>query len=212
MALLPEATIGSFFIGDVPASPSVITFTDETGEPVALDLFTAAHCTLIKPDGTDTAITSAVVNTFLLELTWPVLTVLNQPGIYSLDTQFENVGGVLVTAEPLRFSVEQLDGWLTLEQSRQQWQDAPVDDLLLTQILESAKAQCIAYAPALTPGAAVPITYVQAQLMQARALYQSVISNQNDNVGVDGYQVRLFPLDWNIKALLRPKRPIGGVR
>jgi hypothetical protein len=56
----------------------------------------------------------------------------------------------------------------------------------------------------------VPNNYKQAQLMQVRAVYMSFISNQNDSVGVDGYQVRTFPLDWNIKALLRPKsgRPV----
>jgi hypothetical protein len=60
-------------------------------------------------------------------------------------------------------------------------------------------------------GAQVPVTYVQAQLLQARAIFQSVIANQQDSVGVEGFQVRVFPLDFTIRAMLRPKRAIGGM-
>lgn len=146
-----------------------------------------------------------------LEFTWETTTLLEIPGIYKIVVTFFDPLGVEIQAEPFSFVVQEIDGWLTLETARAQWGDAPLDDVFLHQILETAKAQCVAYAPALQLGAQVPVTYVQAQLLQARAIYQSVIANQQDSVGVEGFQVRVFPLDFTIRAMLRPKRAIGGM-
>lgn len=213
MALLPVADISSYWVDDVPFSTAVMEFIDESGNPVALDTYTTSTVKLYDATGTLVSTLSSNINTVddILTITWEAISLFETSGIYSLVAQLSNVDGVLVTAEPFRFVVQTQDGWLTLEQTRQQWQDAPVDDLLLFTILESAKAQCIEYAPALAITDIVPLNYRQAQLMQARALYTSVIANQQDSVGVDGYQVRIFPLDWNIKALLRPKRAVPVV-
>lgn len=213
MALLPVADISSYWVDDVPFSTAVMEFIDESGNPVALDTYTTSTVKLYDATGTLVSTLNSNINTVddILTITWEAISLFEISGIYSLVAQLANVDGVLVTAEPYRFVVQTQDGWLTLEQTRQQWQDAPVDDLLLFTILESAKAQCIEYAPALAITDIVPLNYRQAQLMQARALYTSVIANQQDSVGVDGYQVRIFPLDWNIKALLRPKRAVPVV-
>lgn len=214
MALLPVSDISSYWVDDVPFGTSQMEFIDETGAPVAISSFTTAYVQIYNAAGTLLDPLDATINAELelLDIAWGGISYFGAPGIYSLVAQFENVGGVLITAEPYRFVVQDMDGWLTLEQARQMWQDAPTDDLLLYTLLQSAKEQCIEYAPALGLTNMVPLNYTNAQLMQVRALYTSVIANQQDSVGVDGFQVRVFPLDWNIKALLRPKRamPVVG--
>jgi hypothetical protein len=146
-----------------------------------------------------------------LEFTWEETTLLEISGVYKIIVTFFDPLGVEIQCEPFQFVVQEIDGWLTLEQTRSKWSDAPLDDVFLREILDTAKAQCVAYAPTLALGAQVPVTYVQAQLLQSRAIFQSVIANQQDSVGVEGFQVRVFPLDFTIRAMLRPKRAIGGM-
>lgn len=213
MALLPVSDISSYWVDDVPFGTSQMEFIDETGAPVAISGFTTAYVQIYNDVDVLLEPLNVTINAEfeMLEIAWGSTSYFTAPGIYSLVAQFENVGGVLITAEPYRFVVQDMDGWLTLEQARQMWQDAPTDDLLLYTILESAKQQCIEYAPALGLTNIVPLNYTNAQLLQSRALYTSVLANTQDSVGVDGFQVRVFPLDWNIKALLRPKRAIPVV-
>lgn len=103
-------------------------------------------------------------------------------------------------------------GWVTLGEARAQWADAPVDDEYLADLLDSAFDQCEAYAPALAEDEAAPVRYRVAQVMQARAIYRAMKTGDNDSLGADGFTVTVFPMDWNIKNLLRPRRgvPIVG--
>lgn len=211
MAYLPTAeNLGSLFMGDVPESPTTIQFHDETGNPALTNGFTTLQTHVYNPLNDDYgALTTTVHDGHAIHCVWPAESKFNNmPGIYTLRFYFA-VGNEKVTPEPLNFVVQEVNGWLTLEQARTQWADAPLDDVFLYQILETAKAQCVAYAPVVT--GFPPITYVQAQLLQARAIYQSVIANQNDTSGLDGFTVRVFPLDFTIRAMLRPKRAIGGM-
>lgn len=212
MALLPAAEIGPYWVDDVPQATALMEFSDETGEPLDLSTFTAAVAVLTFPDFTLLTLPATITAEGTLQLSMGSAITFTMPGVYSLVAKFSDVGGVLLSAEPYQFVTQAMDGWLTLEQTRQQWQDAPVNDLSLYALLESARAQCTAYARNLHEGEALPITWRQAQLKQTRALYMSDIANQNDSVGVDGFQVRIFPLDWNIKALLRTKAgmPVVG--
>jgi len=97
-------------------------------------------------------------------------------------------------------------GWHTLDTARDGWLDAPDEDDQLWELLESARIQCEAYAPPL--GDVVPVNYRQAQLMQARNLWQSVRQDPGSQLGPDGMTITVFPLDWIVKALLRPKRGV----
>ena len=69
-----------------------------------------------------------------------------------------------------------------------------------------ARIQCERFAPALAEAAPVPATYLAAQIMQARALVRAGIVGDNDRAG--GYEetVTVFPMDWTVKNLLRPRR------
>ena len=88
------------------------------------------------------------------------------------------------------------------------------DDLLFF-VFKVARIQCERFAPALPEGAAVPENYVAAQVMQARALVRAGITGSGDQSGGYGETVAVFPMDWTVKNLLRPRRGrpyFGGVR
>lgn len=78
------------------------------------------------------------------------------------------------------------------------------------RLLEAARVQCEAYAPTLAVDAVVPETHRLAQAYQARALYRSGQAGSRDQIGGDGLAVTVFPMDWTVKNLLRPRR-IGRV-
>ena len=79
--------------------------------------------------------------------------------------------------------------------------DYSADDLPFP--LAVARIQCERFAPALAEDAPVPVNYVAAQIMQARALVRAGIVGDNDRTG--GYEetVTVFPMDWTVKNLLR---------
>lgn len=211
MAIIPVIELGSLWVGDVPTSPTRADFVDEVGVPVAVGEYASWSAYMLSPTGETLGTLTGTDHGNHLDFTWYTTTILETPGVHTIVITFFDALGVEVQCEPWKFIVQEIDGWLSLEMARAQWADAPLDDVFLAQILDAAKLQCIAYAPALAVDAVVPVNYLHAQLMQARALYQSVIANQQDNVGVDGFQVRVFPLDFTIRALLRPKRAIGGM-
>lgn len=213
MAYIPTAdNLASAFVGDIPQSPSEIFFHDETGNPAATNHFATLTTTLYSPAGVSLGtLTTAKLDGHGIAVTWPNTSKLTVAGTYTLRFRFTETDGTIITGEPLRFVVEIVDGWLTLEMARAQWSDAPLDDVFLAQILEASKVQCLAYAPVMAVDAVIPVNYLHAQLMQSRALYQSVVANQQDNIGVEGFQVRVFPLDFTIRALLRPKKAFGSM-
>lgn len=211
MAILPVIDLGALWVGDVPTSPTRADFVDETGNTVAISDFASWSAYMLSPVGEELGTLTGSEHGQHLEFTWPTTTILETPGVHTIVVTFFDALGVEVQTEPWKFIVQEIDGWLSLEQARAQWADAPLDDVFLFQLLDTAKEQCLAYAPALLLGAPVPARYIQAQLTQARALYQSTIANQNDNVGIEGFTVRVFPLDFTIRAMLRPKKAIGGI-
>lgn len=95
------------------------------------------------------------------------------------------------------------------------WADVPVDAPTLTLYLQSAYEQCLEFLPHDEDGAPVvpdpvPQRFGMAQMLQARALYRSALAGDNNSIGMDGMQVTVFPMDWTVKNLLRPKR-VGRV-
>lgn len=110
-----------------------------------------------------------------------------------------------------------LVGWVTLDQARQAWADAPLDDEVLSALLTAAYEECVAYAPPLaldpvTGEPVVPETYRQAQMMQARATYRAYIAGAADEIGGEGFTVTVFPLDRTVRQKLRPRQGRPKVR
>lgn len=211
MAILPVIDLGALWIGDVPVSPTRADFVDEAGNTVQISGYASWTAMMYSPTNTLLGTLTGSGHGQHLEFIWPEETILTAEGIHTIIIKFFDTDGVVIQCEPWKFVVQKRASWLSLEQARAQWADAPLDDIFLFQILDSAKVQCIEYAPALAANAVIPLNYLQAQVMQARALYQSVIANQNDNVGIEGFAVRVFPLDFTIRALLRPKKAIAGM-
>jgi hypothetical protein len=210
MAILPLIELGSLWVGDVPTSPTRADFVDEVGNPITVTSFNGWTAKIYSPTLEDLGALDLLEDDGFLLIDWTV-DLLETSGVYQIVFNFTDDNAATLKAEPFKFVVQELNGWLTLEMARSQWSDAPLDDVFLAQILDAAKTQCLAYAPVLAVDALVPVNYLHAQLMQARALYQSVVANQQDNIGVEGLQVRVFPLDFTIRALLRPKRAIGAM-
>lgn len=112
-----------------------------------------------------------------------------------------------MTATP--WEVQPYDGWASLEAARAQWADAQtMEDDELTGYLQTAYEQCVAFIEPVE-GTLIPARYVQAQIMQARAVWRSIESGDDNQVGPDGLTVTVFPMDWTVKSLLRPQ--YGGL-
>lgn len=102
--------------------------------------------------------------------------------------------------------------YATVDQVRARWSDAPMDDVLLNEMLAAVHEQILAYAPALPIGALVPARYVEAEVLQLRALGAAQLRD-GDVLGFgDGFAVRVRPLGEDVKALLRPRRAVPVIR
>lgn len=99
--------------------------------------------------------------------------------------------------------------WHTIESARDLWVDAPLDDEYLGELLEVAQGAVLAYAPALAD-TDVPVSYRQAQLMQARNVFNASKAAPGGEFDGSSYGITTHPLDWQIKQLLRPRTVFGG--
>jgi hypothetical protein len=107
-------------------------------------------------------------------------------------------------------------GWVDTETDLDtSWPDAiNLDVETLGTLLQAAYEQCLAFLPhkrvdgALVPNVPTPVPsrYRMAQIMQARALWRSTKVESNNNMGSDDFPVTVFPMDWTVKNLLRPKK------
>lgn len=114
-----------------------------------------------------------------------------------------------------------LIGWVDTEDPSipEEWRDMPEDPDVRERYLRAAYEQCLDFLPHkrdvlgdLVPD--VPVVIPErlrlAQMLQARALFNSVTSGPDDSVDSGGVAVTVFPMDWSVKNLLRPKR-VGRV-
>lgn len=106
--------------------------------------------------------------------------------------------------------------WHTIETARDEWDDAPLNDDVLTELLAVAQQQVIAYAPTLPvadpPTTEVPTNYRFGQLRQAQNLWTAGQVDSSGGLGEGEFVVRPHPLDWIIKQILRPRRAVPRVR
>ncbi len=107
--------------------------------------------------------------------------------------------------------------WLTDEQAIALWADAAnLEPDVLTLLLDSAYEDCVEFLPCLPEGEdyadmATP-SRMLAQAYQAKSRYNALLAGNDGAVGPEGNSLTLFPLDWQVKQLLRPKkgRPTFG--
>ena len=195
-----------YFVGDTPVEAWPVPSYD-------LDLapFTGVEVRLMSPAGVLTEGPTATIapEESTVYVSWPATPVLNSRGLWRLEVIVTQ--GVRRETLPLVFiAVDGDTGWHTLDSIRAEWPDAPInDDAYLFTLLEAARDQCEAFAPVLT--GPVPTRYKVAHLLQVRSLWQSGSVNQDGALGGGDMTVTVFPMDWTVKALLRPKRAVGGI-
>jgi hypothetical protein len=101
--------------------------------------------------------------------------------------------------------------WNTLAEARAIWADAAnLADTSLQLLLDSAHIDCFTWLDPIDgvdpPGEAVNASMKLAEIYQARARLTAVTSaGEGNQIGADGMTVTVFPLDWQVQQLLRPK-------
>lgn len=135
---------------------------------------------------------------------------LEQAGLHQLHVTVTDPNGGTHQLQPVGLVVESDDGWHTTGSAREAWADAPTRDGVLWELLDAARAQCLAYAP--LEDADVPAGHRQAQLNVARAIWARAKSGAgDDSLGMDAYAVRVYVDDPDTRRLLRPRRIRGGI-
>jgi len=192
--------LGSFVVGDTPVL--TVELVDESGTPVSLDGATGVTA-LLDGDAVTASISGdEIVVTIESALTegvrWLSLTVASET---------EQVG-----ADPAPLVVEAPNGWHSLASARAEWRDAPELDVQLYAVLEVAREQCVEYGPVRADGESIPFTWRQAQIMQARNVWNSAKTDPaTSGLGGEDFVIRPFPMDQTIRLILRPKRAIGAI-
>ena len=96
----------------------------------------------------------------------------------------------------------------TLTTLRAAWRDAPADDTTLNLYLVTATDQCTAYAP-VNAATDHPERFNLAVLVQVRNLWNgNKVQPEAGGYGDEGFTFRVFPMDWQVKNILRPKTAV----
>jgi len=200
--------IGPYWLGDIPAEAALITVIRDPDATPLTD-FDNAYYGIVDAAGVIVHSGAAnIVDEQTLLLNWPTTSVFATRGVYSMQFQLMRTSPPAVeTTSVLKFVVqERMTGWLTLQWVRDRWRDAPDSDEALFSVLEVARSQVEAWAPAYE--GYPPINYREAQLMQARNIWNaSKTDPSNFGIGDDGMVIRPFPMDWTVKNIIRPKVP-----
>ena len=207
-----------YYVGDIPHEV-LIVLPELNGVAQELHGNDLIEVVATAPDGTEITSLTADVQGQVIEVTFPETTIFDQVGIYTVVCIIDHAhGGEIVAAtqvDPVRVVADDTSiEWATLAITRSSWVDSrAIDDDVLYELLQIAKHQILEYAPVLDEDAAIPISYRMAQLSQARNIYNgSIVDASSGDIGSDSFVIRPFPLDWQIKQLLRPRRgvPVTG--
>lgn len=203
----------AFYLDDVPAEPLVI----EPPETINLAEFSAASAKIIAPDTTVTDLDAEIddeTQTIVVDL--PSESVFTVEGVHRLRITLDDAPAFALQRLPeVRIVVQDPDSqWHTLDTARDEWADAThLGDVTLWELLELARGDVVAFAPALAVDAPVPLRYLKGQIMQARNTWNAArVDPATGGDGDDTFVIRPFPLDWAIKQKLRPQRGTPVVR
>lgn len=198
----------AYYVDDVPENP----FEIEPPEDVELDQFDSAVAYFTTPSVDEIAAASADINDDAVLVAFEEGAIFTEPGLWTLTvTLLSDTASRRLPS--IRLVVQDDDGWHTLDTARHNWSDAAtIEDDILWEILAVAKLEVVAYAPALAAEAPVPVNYRKGQLMQARSLWNaSKVDPSSGAIGDDSFAITPFPLDWQVKQVLRPKRAVPVV-
>jgi hypothetical protein len=186
----PDTPAGPYMQGDTPPGISA-ALLDEDGDELDVSTLVTVSGVVVAPAGTSLALLNVTADDLANRVTWdwPV-DPFTAPGLHMVELDLTGPGGVALTSEPLPVVAEAVDGWLTM-----------------FLLLGSARSACESYAPVLAADENPPEHYLQAQLVQARSVWNLMQTGPQtvDAIGLDAYAVRVYPLDYNVRQLLRPK-------
>lgn len=107
--------------------------------------------------------------------------------------------------------------WNTPDEAKALWADAAnLTNETLQLLLDSAYRDCFRFLDPLDgldplregavppPSADLTASLRLAEIYQARARYNAVKTAGDNQVGQEGMTVTVFPMDWQVKQLLRP--------
>lgn len=199
---------GSFYVGDEPTASVTIELDIGDDSEDILDAYTGVSYTLTKPDGTNAGSGTGTRDDLVVTIPWPGEFSFTETGVYRLSATLTGTGATLKLTSV--FIVSQTEnGWHTLESARDQWADAvQTSDAALWELLETAKGQCIEYAPPLILNQAVPVNYKAAQLKQAQNTWNGSHTDTGGRFNEEGGTITVFPMDWQVTNMLRPKSAI----
>ncbi len=106
--------------------------------------------------------------------------------------------------------------WLTAEDVDELavlWPDSDTIEAedVLNLYLSAAKAGCLAFAPELPEGDPIPDEWLIAQAYHARNTYNAGQAAPSGEFDGSSYGLTAFPLDWQVKQLLRPQSAVGAI-
>jgi hypothetical protein len=105
--------------------------------------------------------------------------------------------------------------WYTIDEARDDWLGAPLDDEQLQLLLDVSRAECAAFAPlpdVADPPGEIPDGHRWAHLQHARNIWNAQKVNPSGALGDDtqGFALTPFPMDWAVRSRLRPRVIFGG--
>lgn len=101
-------------------------------------------------------------------------------------------------------------GWIDPATDFEDWADAP-EPADLEQVVWTAYAKCLAWAPAPIPEI-IPEQYKYAQKLLTQHLWARKRAGDGEGFGADGFMISTYPLVREAFDALRPKRgPLAGL-
>lgn len=199
----------TYFVGDIPAEDLVID-PARGGNAIDLTPFNEVTVTFRGPDGSvvESSGFTATIEDESVVVEWPGETILETPGVYELSLTLEGAGGVTERVSPTRIVVEeQGTGWYTIDMLREDWDDAPDEDLKVHMLLEESKRAVLAYGreAEIDENDRPPLVWMGAQLSHVRTLWNAGEGDSDGNVGLGGFVVVPKSLEKSTREIIRPK-------
>lgn len=203
--------LGPFWVGDNPASAFMLDLQDEL---IDADLDNIENATvdgvLLSPFGTTAAtLPAAPLVDLAVNLTWlaPSTPLFRSPGKYTLvlTVRSDDLTRLL---PPVPVVVQQVGDVISLSAVREAWKGAPENDGKLFDLIKVASDTVYAYGPSKDVGYEA---IAQATIMQARNIWNGTAQNDDGQVGYGDFTAPVYPLDRQVKNLLRPRRAVPVV-
>lgn len=204
--------LGPYWAGDTPEQNLTLDLVDEL-EAAQLEYLEDATVEgmLLGPAGTIVAtLAAAPLVDEQVNLQWPALAepLFNEPGKFTLLLTVR-AEGITRLLDPAHIVVQSVNDPLNLVSVRLTWKGAPQDDARLFDLLTVAQNAVDAYGHSSKVG---PESIAQAVIMQARNIWNGTAQNDDNSLGYGDYAAPVYPLDRQVKNLLRPRRAVPVVR